>query len=475
MSALAWPGQGARRPVWTARRRMRAALPSILMVALVASTALAGCRDRAAGGTDRAGETAGAEADDRTGAESDSNAPSPRFTTEEEQSAFEQEVTAAIEANRARRCPRPVLRGPASPGRAAGDMIAAFEGASDTRACLSGLAGRMPALTETLTGSDRDGWPARSPPAVSGQLSGDALGPLLSACAPMLDRVRAAVQREDGCSPYRAGVRAQPDDLATAMATSQLIAAAARDHLVRGELDAGFDLALDLLRLSHDRMRGGVSLLEVSLSGAAIAHAAGVIELGLNRAEAIGPDRLARIDSELAALLATAPHPSSYVVGERDHLAVYTLLPMARGPDWTPPGGWGQGTAPGPNAPLFARADGVDRGDSATLSWLAIDQLWARVAAACPPDRTPRQCFDAVQAEIARIAEAAGQDPSPMAMMARAARDPDARAAVRQQLIDRLGQIAVPSFGLYIDRDGQQRFQIAALRLHAAYRRRAEV
>ncbi|WP_428261484.1 hypothetical protein [Haliangium sp.] len=384
-------------------------------------------------------------------------------------------MVAVVAANRARQCPRPVLRGQATTGAAADDIVAVLEGTPATQACLQALDAHGQALHQAMVGdgSVEIGWPARADTPVSNTPAGAALAELFEACAPTLALMSQATQHEDGCSPYRAGVRAQPATLNAALPAMKLAAVVARDRLLRGEFDPGFDLALDAFRFGQDLIRGGVSLLQVVVASVTSEFATSVVELGLSRPQPLGEARLTRIEGELATLLATAPHPSSYLAGQREHVLLYTLMPRAKGAGWTPPGGWGAGEDEGARRARLVHAGTILGVDQAVLEWMAWQRAWEQVLSRCTPEAAFHRCraeLDTARSALLALPVPDDQPPGGDSTV----RDELVRAQQREQTIQILTRLAVSTVDSALARDARLRFRLAGLRLYAAHRRAAE-
>ncbi len=420
---------------------------------------------------------------------SDSKPATKPLVDEAETAAAEAAFLAEVAANQTRQCTRPVLRGEPTPGSASEDMQAVLAGSPDTAACRTALEEASQLLHRSLYDADpaaADGavtWPERTgntvraasaAPSAAGDDNSDddsdqqAIQALITTCEPLVARIQQAVQHGDACSPYLPGVRGQHTDVSL-LASIQILALTARAHFARGELERGASLALDGVRFAHDVMRGGASILSVVVASHSLDAVIGVLETQLNQPQPFGDATLARIDRELATLIGTTPHPRSYLRGELQHTQLYGLLPQAKGPEWTPPGGWG----PAPRAPAPAANDD-DAEAGAWIPFLSMKALAETILAGCRDDEAPSRCRAHVIAEQRRLAAAAGERDELVAALATGAADDDTRARAQDQIGVVLQQVMVSSFDRYIHSEGAHRFRLAALRMHVAYRRRAE-
>jgi len=380
-----------------------------------------------------------------------------RLVSEEELKEMKQELSKITERNRGKKCPRPVLRGEPLPGTAAADIVAVVEGADDTRACHRALDETSEMVYEGLDYPEDykpEGFPARmnrtakpySPPSKE-------LLELEKTCAPVLLRLQKAVKHEDACSPYLPGLHDQPGYV-SAIRASRLAASMARRLLAEGDPGQGFDLLLDVVRFGQDFGRGGTSLLETMIGVACIRTVLPMLEHGLNRKQPLGPALLSRIEKELGQLLATQPHPAEYLRGEMEAMATYTLNPEKKNP----------GTI----------LIGADERDDNALALIALRETSADVLGGCKPEDPPIRCEEHVRKVAERYRASHQGDLEQAVAMLRVAVAPDKVAAVRREIIDILKAVAAPAYDRYLRHEGQTRFRLAALRLHAAYRQLAE-
>ncbi|MBN2497166.1 MAG: hypothetical protein JXR96_21415 [Deltaproteobacteria bacterium] len=389
--------------------------------------------------------------------------PRQRLVSEAEMDALKQDIQKTVERNRSRKCPRAVLRGEPLDGPAADDILAVVEGAADTRACLNELKEHNDLLDEAHSyprGQVPTGFPYRLNRTAKPQPEApEQLLALERACEPIVQRIQKATRHPDACSPFLPGLRGQPS-LISAVRAMRVASVKARRLVAKGETEQGFELLLDVVRFSQDLCRGGASLLETMVAATGVASALAVLEHSLNRPEPIDAARLAQIDDELAALIVTHVHPAEYLRGEVEAMSIEYLADdrRARGK---------QGEHPA------LKTAGVDVRDDIALSHMAMHELGEEVLSGCKPSDPPIRCTGHIRKLAARYAENK-EDHETVKTLLKSALSKDKTIPIRRRIIDILKSMAAPAHDRYLVRDGQIRFQLAALRLHAAYRRLAE-
>lgn len=400
-----------------------------------------------------------------------------RLSSEAELEQLERGLQERIAARRAQSCPRPVLRGQPIEGPASADLVAVVEGADDTAICLDELAAARDRLQAALVhpeGQRRDGWPPRHGPWLRTAGARADLGRLQEACAPLLARIRRAVRHRDACSPYRPGLRGQPDAV-TLIRAGRLVALRARGLLAAGKHREAAELLLDGLRLSQDFHRGGTSLLETMVGVAVAEDLVRMLESVLNHPEPLGAELPVQIGSELGILVETQPHPAGFLAGELDSIALYSLLPGVKDDGWQPPGGWGRGTDPVRFDPPPTGVDGIHPDDAVVLGWLAVRRMWREVLSGCRPGDLPVRCQRSLQRVARRSAQASRDQRDMIATMREVTtRSADRKEALRRKIVQILVGVTAPGFEHYLPRQGALLFSLQALRLHAAYRHQAE-
>jgi hypothetical protein len=383
--------------------------------------------------------------------------PRPRLVSEEELAGMDLEIKEIAERNRAKKCPRPVLRGEPLPGPAAADIVAVVEGADDTRDCLKRLDETSEMVFEALDHPEDfapEGFPARLNRTSKPQSQAPKeLLELEKTCTPLLARIQRAVSHSDACSPYLPGLHDQPGYVPVIRA-SRLAAAKARRLFAEDDAGPGFDLLLDVVRFGQDFGRGGTSLLETMIGVACARTVLPMLEHGLNRKKPLDPALLARIEEELGQLIATQAHPVEFLRGEMEAMATYTFNPSKKSPE--------------------TLTIGTDERDDNALALLALRETSQDVLSGCKQDDPPIRCEEHIRAVAERYRKSHTGDLEKAEAMLRVAVSPDKAAAVRREIIDILKSVAAPGYDRYLRHEGQTRFQLAALRLHAAYRRLAE-
>jgi hypothetical protein len=383
--------------------------------------------------------------------------PRPRLVSEEELKEMQQELLEIVKRNRAKKCPRPVLRGEPLPGTAAEDIVAVVEGADDTRACQKRLDETSDMIFEALDHPEDykpEGFPARMNRTSKPQAqTPKELLELEKTCAPVLLRLQKAVRHEDACSPYLPGLHEQPGYI-SAIRTSRLAASRARRLFSEGDPGQGFDLLLDVVRFGQDFGRGGTSLLETMIGVACTRTVLPMLEHGLNNKKPLGPELLQRIEKELGQLIETQPHPAEFLRGEMEAMATYTLNPAKKHPDTI--------------------TIGADERDDNALALIALHETSADVLSGCKQQDPPIRCEEHIRSVAERYRKSHKGDLEQAEAMLRVAVAADKVAAVRREIIDILKAVAAPAYDRYLRHEGQTRFRLGGLRLHAAYRQLAE-
>jgi hypothetical protein len=227
-----------------------------------------------------------------------------------------------------------------------------------------------------------------------------------------------------------------------------------RRLIATGDAEKGFNLLLDVVRFGQDFGRGGAALLETMIGVAATRTVLPMVEHGLNRKKPLDPALLLRVETELGQLLETQAHPAEFLRGEMEAMATYTLNPSKKNPDTI--------------------TIGVDERDDNALALLALRETSQDVLSGCKKEDPPIRCEEHIRKVAERYRKSHSGDLEQAEAMLRVAVAPDKVAAVRREIIDILKSVAAPAHDRYLRHEGQTRFRLAALRLHAAYRRLAE-
>lgn len=383
---------------------------------------------------------------------------------------IEKDLLDRAQKNASKSCPRPVLRGEPLPDRAADDMVGVIESDDWDTGCRELLDERADDLFDALF-HERDDEPAGLPPRrldTSRSLDDSAsrqpiVAQALELCSPKVVMLQRATRHEDACSPYLPGVRCSPSYM-TLLRLSLAAVAGSRAHMRLGQQREAFETLADAIRFAQDFHRGGTSLIEAMIGAVVITRAASTIELQLNHERPVGPEVLAQIDRELEALVASEPHPSAFLRGDQLSMVVYLILPEAKGPDWTPPGGW---------AETCDRTMATGTGSEAALALVVAHRNLLRLDRACPPEATPRACAKGLE-RLARRLEADAAERGVASRILEMLTAADSEDEYLRQVVEVLDAIGTPMLGKYVARQGQSRFYLAALRLHAQYRMLAE-
>jgi hypothetical protein len=382
----------------------------------------------------------------------------------------EDDLLERAQKNARKSCPRPVLRGAPMSGKAADQMIAVIEGDDWDLGCRALLDDKNDQLSAALFHKDADepsGYPRRrldtSRPLESPDADLPVLDAVLEICGPSVVMLQRATKHKNSCSPYLPGVRCVPS-YTSLLRLSLAAVAGARAHMRRGQQREAFEILADTIRFAQDFHRGGASLLEAMIGSVVIARASSAIELQLRQPERLGPELLGQIDRELADLIASEPHPSSFLVGDQLSMVFYMILPEARGPSWTPPGGWLE---------ECDRPTGYGMDQSASLALVVAHRNILRMERACPADATPHRCAQRLEQLAVQLAAETEQD-GLVNKLVRTITAEDRQDEILRQVVQVLDSIAAPSFARYVRRHGHDRVHLAGLRLFARYRSLAE-
>ena len=362
-------------------------------------------------------------------------------------------VMAAVEENRARHCPRPVLRGEALPGPADEDIEAVTR--SEDPAVLDCIR-RVEAADDAIKAWIDDP---------------EALDPVLedvaAKCIVLEPLVRRAVSHEDACSPYLAGRRGLPR-LLTVVRAGKGLAVAALDLARRGETTRAVRLVLDWVRFTQDLARGdGAPLIAAAVGAAsALPLAEKVLPRLVGGAQPPSAEVLAEAEEELFALLHTEPSFGSLLSYERVGMALQFLLPQLDGPGYEPPGGFDEDhTPPGDDVERGMPLPGISEEQALLLTWVALERSWRASEAACPPDADLASCA----AGLERAGEAReGLPASPIARYLSLLTSPDPNRELREWVVSILGSVVAPAYAAYVRKLGERRFALAAARFQVA-------
>jgi hypothetical protein len=350
-------------------------------------------------------------------------------------------------AGRSRRCDRPVLRGQPIPGPAQEDQLALMDSSGELRACYELIARAGSEIGEAM--SSWDGW--RVPLAMDDERAqAEVIAQAEGACEPVVQSLRRAVSHDDGCSPYLPSRRRFTEGQISPIRVTRAASIMARRSLREDRLPESAEISLNALRYCQDFGRGEAEFLVGLLSIIAAEPPSQTLELILNDPAPLPDPLLDQIDSELAALLASEPHPSQLLRGTRLDIS----LAVVRGvlPDLVPP-------ELAPEDLLFGSliADVTPR-QAAGLALSALGELDRRLMAACPEQSR----FAACAGGLRGLTREALPLPGPEA---------DQRSRdVRAELVGVLEGEALPAYSRYLERYAGRAFRLAALRLHTALR-----
>jgi len=222
------------------------------------------------------------------------------------------------------------------------------------------------------------------------------------------------------------------------------------------------------IRLTQDIYRGGGTLLPAMI-GTALFNADLVPTLRwVIEDSALDAAALRGLAGDLGVLLMTEPAVGPVISNDSDFMALQTVMPVLKGPDWVPPGGWEEGYGPvserGTGGLLGGKSVLGVRTEAALLA-VAFEEIGREQREACPPDVSIVEC----RARLIAVAEARAvkaQDMSLWRLSFRILASGDAVREIRRTIIDILAAVALPAFHKYIDRLAERSFVLAAMRLH---------
>lgn len=373
---------------------------------------------------------------------------------------IEKDLLERARKNETKRCPRPVPRGEPIPGSAIVDMRAVIEGESPcTDALEENKKERFEALFSRPTG--RFEWfPDRHHKQIrplSDPDSGiEGLDELLKKCAPSIERLRTATRHEDACGPYLPGVRPKPESYGPFIRLTTLMIAKARIDLEEGRWEDATLPMLDIIRFGQDMHRGGGGILDARFAEFTAQMSVAMLESILSDPREIPPEFLEQIEVELTQLIETEPHPLTFLKGDNLYLAIYGLMPIYKGPDWSPPGGRSN------DFPKVTRAIPEEKVDLNIPR--KLDIVYQK---ACPESRTAYSCASALKKfsrkmEDQRVLDEFVEDIEEII---------DRELPYQGRRLFRQSIRSSISFNsLHVILHGRTRFRLGALRLAARYR-----
>lgn len=405
----------------------------------------------------------------------------PRLVSDAELATLEGELMSAVRQYRVATCPRPVLRGSPKSGVADSLIVSVIEAGPAHKACLQRLSKDADALSKALYLPKEKlprGWPKRNRstarPLDDPAADLSAFAELQKSCAPLIEKLRAATQYGQVCSPYLPGRRGLPRFIVQ-LRLMKLIALQARQLLKVGKAREALELLLDAMRFNQDLARGDASLISAMISVAATGLLTPYLELALNSDKPLPEALLSQLERELALLSKSEEHPLSFLRGDHRGLLLTMVLPRLKGPGWTPPGGWGADPPPKERKPTNALGlksipSGFDPKDEWGLLWLAAKANMADWRRACQPEKAPIECYRGLAVLAARSHKTSSPGLKSLLGMITAKTPREQLSRIREQMIAILRMISAPAYQRYIERHGFVRFQLTALRTHAAFR-----
>lgn len=384
--------------------------------------------------------------------------PALGLFTDAETAALEADLTAHLDANTKRSCPRPVLHGGTRAGTASADIVAFAEPTGELANCLHRV------KDAEIGGKLADLVAQRAPHLVE----------LDRACGAAIEEAVAAIaSHEDACSPYQTGVRAEPPELGAPIRAAQMLALRARLRAEAGDVRGALWLIADALRAYDDLVRGNVTLIMAMVGTASSAilleHAQAILEtkpLASAAAEELG--------AAFEVILATSPPFGAVLAGEAEHMGLYTGLVKLRPAGWTPPGGTNKDLSELGN-PMREPGSKLGTRDEGAMMIASALELGEAVARACSERATYADCHRhlvqlATTASSPRLEAMRGPAGMVQKLMADSSgKDtPETRERVRLQVqrmaLDALASVVRPALHEYAAKRARALYRLAAAR-----------
>jgi hypothetical protein len=296
------------------------------------------------------------------GCPADSKPPKPNLVIadlipEQECNAMEKEILALASRLADQSCPRPVLRGQASQGRAESRIDALIDTSAIPRPCkdLLGKGGEhgfegvytnsvmralfvVPADYVEAEDGPTPFFPLRTVSEVDDSAK---FKSLRQACRPAMRHLQQAIGVKDACSPYVVGKQNDhPDTIVYVVRLVKVALLEATLLAKAGKVAEAFSLLLDLVRFGQDINRGGTNLILSMVNASAIGlPALEVVGNLLNKGGRIGAETLQGLQKELTILLGSQPDIGKVLLGEHLAFLLMHALPLTKPDGWMPPGG----------------------------------------------------------------------------------------------------------------------------------------
>lgn len=390
-------------------------------------------------------------------------------------------------ANGRLRCPRPVLRSTAQPGRADSLIRSLVEPAGAIARCLGyaerhwadfrrtffreptqlpgGVAGRALPQVRSLVppkGASQESYPE---PAIVKELR--------RRCVSVAPALEKAVQRAEACSPYLPGRRRAPK-LGTVLQLHLVMVALARYRFRTSPREAAW-LLLHTLRWGQDLCRGGTAWIWPLVARLGALDVVATLGRVL-ASDGLSTAALKEVRTAVRILRASEPSLAAHLRGERQisQLERY-LIPMMP-LQWIPPGGRLLGAPKSRTgrrqadrrARRLRSVSGSIRQDL-LVAWIASGRYFRRLASACPQGASGWQCLKGVREVEKRVVVRRGQIRERWQEFNRRAaklkKGFDRRAA-KEAAIELLVGANAPDTSGYLLQGAQRAFYLAAVRLH---------
>lgn len=385
---------------------------------------------------------------------------SSQLYTAAEIETFEQELTARLDANAKRTCPRPLLRGAPRPGPASDDIIALVEPKGPLAACLDKVAAAQ------TTGKLEDQIEQRAPAILAiDQECGELVATTFSNIA----------AHEDGCSPYQPGRRPETAKPLRPIHAAHMLGLRARIVADKDPAAALWLLATGL-RALQDIGRGHVNLV-TSLTVAAGYNALLVQVEKIVDTATLAPDAATALAAAFDALIAGEPRFADTLQGEADWKGLYGGLMRYMPATWAPPGGVPDPDPRKHGMPALAKGTRLDARDSGGLVLDSAREVAASLAQACPATASYKMCRDGLELRAAKRATVARRpealiDPVAVATKLASSGKPaeEIRQDARRLALDTLEPGLHFDYMSYLDKKAQIVWRLVAAQIALATR-----
>lgn len=356
-------------------------------------------------------------------------------------------VIGAAQENAQRQCPRPTLRGEATPGSGEEALraLVQIDGAQHT--CFNALADTKDQARALLKAPDEA--------ALSAPLTPE-LETAAAACAMLPEKIAAAAAYGALCNPFMFGRADEPKDLKGVLYLGYGAALQARMLYRSGKPMEGARLLLDTLRLLHDLRRGGstlvVDVMTATALGPVLAEATKIFD-----SPQLSAAELATLGKELAQLQQTQPGFTGALAHDLMDTVYRTGLRDVQPADWRP-----EGAHPPP--PSSRHLTPEDR-ESSWLALMAVEESVLALEKMCPKGAPLPDClkalarWDEIYVEVGKAQDEAALSQGDV---------PRSLVALRREQLQILHNVGTPDFSNLLRRAATHDAALQALRLQVA-------